>query len=181
MTLVGLRMTTAGGHHTIPSTVRQFTECLATYFNGWEGSSRDMSWEIIYVQQTDSTPMNDWQRCDVDNSDNVSDESREIRRSGGRGAPVPSANIEKSFRKCRGSFNFVKQKGSEEKMKEIIEGNWRSAFMMNYVRECFNDFYIFVCPRGFRSGNAFLPRESSWSRVSHHYNRFFILFLFLLL
>ncbi|RNC39578.1 retrotransposon hot spot (RHS) protein [Trypanosoma cruzi] len=70
--MVGLRMATAGGHHTTASTVRQFTECLAAYFNGWEELSRDMSWEIIYVQHTDSTPLNDWQRCDVVNSDNVS-------------------------------------------------------------------------------------------------------------
>ncbi|EAN97802.1 putative retrotransposon hot spot protein (RHS) [Trypanosoma cruzi] len=74
MTLVGLRMTTAGEHHTTASTVRQFTECLAAYFNGWEGLSQDMSWEIIYVQQADSTPMNGWQRCDVVNSNNLSDD-----------------------------------------------------------------------------------------------------------
>ncbi|RNC35445.1 putative retrotransposon hot spot (RHS) protein [Trypanosoma cruzi] len=72
MTLVGLRMATAGEHHTTASTVRQFTECLAAYFNGWKKLSRDMSWEIIYVQHADSTPLNDWQRCDVVNSDNVS-------------------------------------------------------------------------------------------------------------
>ncbi|PWU99921.1 putative retrotransposon hot spot (RHS) protein [Trypanosoma cruzi] len=52
-TLVGLRMTTARGHHITASTVRQFTECLAAYFNGWEELSRDMSWEIIYVQHAD--------------------------------------------------------------------------------------------------------------------------------
>ncbi|RNC52948.1 retrotransposon hot spot protein (RHS) [Trypanosoma cruzi] len=76
-------MATVGGHHTITSTVRQFTECLAEYFNGWEELSRDMSWDIIYVQHAASTPMNDWQRCEVDNSDNVSDdESRELRCSG---------------------------------------------------------------------------------------------------
>ncbi|PWU89805.1 putative retrotransposon hot spot protein (RHS) [Trypanosoma cruzi] len=45
--MVGLQMTTASEHHTIPSTVRQFTECLAAYFNGWEELSRDMSWEMI--------------------------------------------------------------------------------------------------------------------------------------
>ncbi|RNC39110.1 putative retrotransposon hot spot (RHS) protein [Trypanosoma cruzi] len=72
-------MATAGGRHTTASTVRRFTECLAAYFNGWEELSRQLSWEIIYVQQTDSTPMNDWQRCDVVNSNNVSDdESRGI-------------------------------------------------------------------------------------------------------
>ncbi|RNF02350.1 putative retrotransposon hot spot (RHS) protein, partial [Trypanosoma cruzi] len=36
MTLVGLRMAAAGEHHTTTSTVRQFTEYLAAYFNGWE-------------------------------------------------------------------------------------------------------------------------------------------------
>ncbi|EAN93119.1 putative retrotransposon hot spot (RHS) protein [Trypanosoma cruzi] len=78
MTLVGLRMTTAGGHHTTTSTVRQFTECLAAYFNGWEELSRDMSWEMIYVQHEDSTPMNDWQRCDVVDANNVSDDEKKI-------------------------------------------------------------------------------------------------------
>ncbi|EKF99604.1 retrotransposon hot spot (RHS) protein, putative [Trypanosoma cruzi] len=74
MTLFGLRMTTASALHTTASTVRQFAECLAEYFNGWEELSRDMSWEIIYVHHADSTPMNDWQRCDVVNSDGVSEE-----------------------------------------------------------------------------------------------------------
>ncbi|PBJ77088.1 retrotransposon hot spot (RHS) protein [Trypanosoma cruzi cruzi] len=77
MTLVGLRMTTAGGHHATASTVRQFTEYLAQYFNGWEELSRDMSWEIIYVQHADSTPLNDWQRCDVVNADNVSKKEKQ--------------------------------------------------------------------------------------------------------
>ncbi|RNC32757.1 putative retrotransposon hot spot (RHS) protein [Trypanosoma cruzi] len=53
MTLVGLRMIPAGGHHTTASTVRHFTECLAAYFNGWEELSRDMSWEIICLQHAD--------------------------------------------------------------------------------------------------------------------------------
>ncbi|RNE99347.1 retrotransposon hot spot (RHS) protein [Trypanosoma cruzi] len=79
MTLVGLRMATAVGHHTTAGTVRQFTGCMAAYFYGWEELSQDMSWEIIYVQQADSTPMNDWRRCDVVNPNNVSRaESREI-------------------------------------------------------------------------------------------------------
>ncbi|PWU88401.1 putative retrotransposon hot spot (RHS) protein [Trypanosoma cruzi] len=78
-TLVGLRMAAAGGHHTTTSTVRQFTECLAAYFDGWEELSRDLSWEMIYVQHADSTPMTDWQGCDVVDSNNVSRaENREI-------------------------------------------------------------------------------------------------------
>ncbi|RNC54802.1 retrotransposon hot spot (RHS) protein [Trypanosoma cruzi] len=78
MTLVGLRMATAGGRHTTASTVRQFTECLAAYFNGWEELSRDVSWEIIYVQHADNMPMTDWQRCDAVNANNLSEEEKEI-------------------------------------------------------------------------------------------------------
>ncbi|RNC41701.1 retrotransposon hot spot (RHS) protein [Trypanosoma cruzi] len=79
MTVVGLRMTTAGGHHTTASTVRQFTDCLAAYFNGWGKLSRDLSWEFIYLQHEICRPMNDWQRCDVVDSNNVGEiESREI-------------------------------------------------------------------------------------------------------
>ncbi|RNE98430.1 retrotransposon hot spot (RHS) protein [Trypanosoma cruzi] len=77
-TLVGLQMTTASAHHTTTSTVRQFTECLAAYFNGWEELSRAMFWEIICVQHADSTPMNYWRRCDVVNTDNLSEDEKEI-------------------------------------------------------------------------------------------------------
>ncbi|RNC41740.1 retrotransposon hot spot (RHS) protein, partial [Trypanosoma cruzi] len=76
--LVGLQTTTANAHHTTTSTVRQFTECLAAYFNGWGKLSRDMSWEIIYLQHADSKPMKKWQRCDVVNSNNVSKKEKEI-------------------------------------------------------------------------------------------------------
>ncbi|EKF30437.1 retrotransposon hot spot (RHS) protein, putative [Trypanosoma cruzi marinkellei] len=80
MTLVGLRMTTAGGcHTTTTSTVRQFTECLAAYFNGREKSSRELPWEVVCERHADRVPIGDWQRCDVVNSNNVSDdESREM-------------------------------------------------------------------------------------------------------
>ncbi|KAF8285139.1 putative retrotransposon hot spot (RHS) protein, partial [Trypanosoma cruzi] len=77
MTLVGLRMAAAGEHHTTTSTVRQFSEYLAAYFNGWEELSRQLSWEMIYVQHADSTPMNDWQGCDVVNSDDVSTKEKQ--------------------------------------------------------------------------------------------------------
>ncbi|RNF12047.1 putative retrotransposon hot spot (RHS) protein [Trypanosoma cruzi] len=77
MTLVGLRMAAAGEHHTTTSTVRQFSEYLAAYFNGWEELSRQLSWEMIYVQHADSTPMNDWQGCNVVNSDDVSTKEKQ--------------------------------------------------------------------------------------------------------
>ncbi|PWU94850.1 putative retrotransposon hot spot protein (RHS) [Trypanosoma cruzi] len=78
-TLVGLRMaTTAGGCHTTASTVRQFTVCPAAYFNGWEELSRDMSWEMIYVQHENSTMITNWQRCGPVNTENLSDAEKEI-------------------------------------------------------------------------------------------------------
>ncbi|RNC36640.1 retrotransposon hot spot (RHS) protein [Trypanosoma cruzi] len=73
MILVGMRMTTAGGHHTTASTVRPFTECVPAYCNGWEELSRDMSWGIIYLQHEIRRSMVERQRCHVDNSDNVGD------------------------------------------------------------------------------------------------------------
>ncbi|RNC38194.1 retrotransposon hot spot (RHS) protein [Trypanosoma cruzi] len=77
-TLFGLRMTTAGGHHTTASTVSLFNERLATYFKGWKKLSRDMSWEIIYVQHADSTPTKKWHECDVVNPNNETDAEKEI-------------------------------------------------------------------------------------------------------
>ncbi|RNF06400.1 putative retrotransposon hot spot (RHS) protein [Trypanosoma cruzi] len=77
-TLVGLQMTTAGEHHTIPSTVSMFTEHLAAYFNGWKKLSRDMSWEMIYIQHENSTMITNWQRCGPVNIDNLSDAEKEI-------------------------------------------------------------------------------------------------------
>ncbi|EKF31154.1 retrotransposon hot spot (RHS) protein, putative [Trypanosoma cruzi marinkellei] len=78
MTLVGLQMTTASQHHTTASTVKQFKERLAAYFEDWGELSREMSWEMIYVQHADSKPMKKWQRCDVVDSDNVSEDEKEI-------------------------------------------------------------------------------------------------------
>ncbi|RNC43666.1 retrotransposon hot spot (RHS) protein [Trypanosoma cruzi] len=77
-TLVGLQMTTASAHHTTTSTVRLFKNNMAAYFKGWEELSRDMSWEMIYVQHADSTPMKKWQRRGVVNSDSVSDAEKKI-------------------------------------------------------------------------------------------------------
>ncbi|RNC40873.1 retrotransposon hot spot (RHS) protein [Trypanosoma cruzi] len=77
-TLVGLQMTTAGEHHTIPSTVRLFKNNMATYFEGWEELSRDMSWEMIYIQHENSTMITNWQRCGPVNTENLSDDEKEI-------------------------------------------------------------------------------------------------------
>ncbi|RNC47568.1 retrotransposon hot spot (RHS) protein, partial [Trypanosoma cruzi] len=76
--MVGLQMTTASEHHTIPSTVNLFKENMAKYFNGWEKFSRDMLWEIIYIQHADSTPLDGWQRCDYVNPRNKTDAENEI-------------------------------------------------------------------------------------------------------
>ncbi|ESS67189.1 retrotransposon hot spot (RHS) protein [Trypanosoma cruzi Dm28c] len=77
-TLVGLQMTTADGHRTKTSTVKQFYKRLAKYFKGWKKLSRDMSWEMIYIQHADSTLISKWQRCDYVNPRNKSDAKKEI-------------------------------------------------------------------------------------------------------
>ncbi|RNC45206.1 retrotransposon hot spot (RHS) protein [Trypanosoma cruzi] len=77
-TLVGLQMTTASAHHTTTSTVNQFNECLAAFFDGWEEFSQGLSWDIIYIQHADSTPMKKWQRCDYVNPRNKTDAEKEI-------------------------------------------------------------------------------------------------------
>ncbi|EAN80959.1 retrotransposon hot spot (RHS) protein, putative, partial [Trypanosoma cruzi] len=66
-TLVGLQMTTAHDHHTKTGTVRQFTEYLSWFFTNWGEFSKGLSWDIIYIQHADSTPMENWQRCDYVN------------------------------------------------------------------------------------------------------------------
>ncbi|PWU92458.1 putative retrotransposon hot spot (RHS) protein [Trypanosoma cruzi] len=79
MTLVGLQITTASEHHTTASTVNLFKERMAAYFNGWEKFSQELSWEIIYIQHADSTPMEKRQRCGPANPNNLSPaENREI-------------------------------------------------------------------------------------------------------
>ncbi|PWU82913.1 putative retrotransposon hot spot (RHS) protein [Trypanosoma cruzi] len=68
-TLVGLQMTTASAHHTIPSTVSLFNERLAEYFKGWKKLSRDMPWEMIYIQHEISKKITKWQRCGPANTE----------------------------------------------------------------------------------------------------------------
>ncbi|EKF29161.1 retrotransposon hot spot (RHS) protein, putative [Trypanosoma cruzi marinkellei] len=79
MTLVGPQMATASEQHTTASTVRKFTERLEAYFEDWEELSREMPWEIIYVQHADSKPMKKWQRCGVVDADKMSGEEKEIK------------------------------------------------------------------------------------------------------
>ncbi|EKG02533.1 retrotransposon hot spot (RHS) protein, putative [Trypanosoma cruzi] len=96
MTLVGLRMATAGEHHTTASTVRQFTEYPAAYFNDREELSQDMSWEMIYVQHADSTPMNDWRDVMSTILRPRGRRKNKSRLSGKKGTPLPSVKIERS-------------------------------------------------------------------------------------
>ncbi|RNC32299.1 retrotransposon hot spot (RHS) protein [Trypanosoma cruzi] len=77
-TMVGLQITTASEHHTIPSTVNLFKENMAKYFNGWGEFSQGLSWDIIYIQHADSTPMTGWQRCGPAKTDNLSPAEKEI-------------------------------------------------------------------------------------------------------
>ncbi|RNC56470.1 retrotransposon hot spot (RHS) protein [Trypanosoma cruzi] len=71
-------MTTAGGHRTITSTVNQFTERLSGFFNGWKKLSREMSWEMIYIQHAFSKKTSKWHECGVVNPNNETDAEKEI-------------------------------------------------------------------------------------------------------
>ncbi|RNE95276.1 retrotransposon hot spot (RHS) protein [Trypanosoma conorhini] len=62
-TMVGLQFTTAAAHDTTESKLKDFNDDMAKCFNNWDTVSRDLSWEIIYVQHVDSTPMRRWQKC----------------------------------------------------------------------------------------------------------------------
>ncbi|RNF03935.1 retrotransposon hot spot (RHS) protein [Trypanosoma conorhini] len=62
-TMVGLQTTTAKEHDTTASTVELFKQQMKDHFNGWETFAEGLSWEIIYVQHKDSTPINTWQKC----------------------------------------------------------------------------------------------------------------------
>ncbi|PWU98837.1 putative retrotransposon hot spot (RHS) protein [Trypanosoma cruzi] len=89
-TLVGLQMATASEHHTTASTVKQFTERLSAYFEGWDELSRDMSWEMIYIQHALSKEISKWRRCDPVNTENLSDAENEIVAFwDGKGTPIP--------------------------------------------------------------------------------------------
>ncbi|PWU83920.1 putative retrotransposon hot spot (RHS) protein [Trypanosoma cruzi] len=147
-TLVGLQMTTASAHHTTTSTVRQFTECLAAYFNGWEESSRDMSWEIICVQHAGSTPMNDWRRCDVVNTENLSEDEKEIVAFWDGKVHqyqfVLTRDFVNKITEMRAQQSF--RNGIGKKVGEII--GEQSAFRSGEIYwEYFNDFYMCVCLR----------------------------------
>ncbi|PWU91570.1 retrotransposon hot spot (RHS) protein [Trypanosoma cruzi] len=77
-TLVGLQMTMASAHHTKTSTVWQFYKRLAKYFKGWKKLSRDIPWEMIYIQHAFRKNIKKWQRCDYVNPRNKSDAKKEI-------------------------------------------------------------------------------------------------------
>ncbi|RNC41036.1 putative retrotransposon hot spot (RHS) protein [Trypanosoma cruzi] len=76
--MVGLQITTAREHHTIPSTVELFTERMAAYFKGWKTLSRNLLWEIAYVQHKDNKPLDDWQRCGPADPTNLNDAEKII-------------------------------------------------------------------------------------------------------
>ncbi|CCD11608.1 unnamed protein product [Trypanosoma congolense IL3000] len=63
-TIVLLQVTKAGCHHTTTSEVGRFRELMAQSFTNWREMENRLSYEMIYVQHTDSTSITDRQRCD---------------------------------------------------------------------------------------------------------------------
>ncbi|CCD13205.1 unnamed protein product [Trypanosoma congolense IL3000] len=63
-TIVLLQVTGADFHHTTTSEVGRFRELMAQSFTNWREMENRFSYEMIYVQQADSTSITDRQRCD---------------------------------------------------------------------------------------------------------------------
>ncbi|CCD12957.1 unnamed protein product [Trypanosoma congolense IL3000] len=63
-TIVLLQVTKAGCHHTTTSEVGRFRELMAQSFTNWREMENRLSYEMIYVQHTDSTSITERQRCD---------------------------------------------------------------------------------------------------------------------
>eukprot|EP00758_Cryptobia_borreli_P017886 Tbor_TRINITY_DN6231_c9_g1::TRINITY_DN6231_c9_g1_i6::g.1745::m.1745 len=49
-TIVGIQTTVSCTHHTTTSKVKALREYLSCFFVDWEEFSKDLSWEIVYVQ-----------------------------------------------------------------------------------------------------------------------------------
>ncbi|RNC35822.1 retrotransposon hot spot (RHS) protein, partial [Trypanosoma cruzi] len=148
-TLVGLQMTTASAHHKITSTVNLFNERMAEYFNGWEELSRDLSWEMIYIQHALSKEISKWQRCGPVNTENLSDTEKEIVAFwDGRVHQyqfVLTPDFVSKIREMRIQQSWGK--GIGKKVREII--GEQSAFRFGkYIGKYFNDFYVCVCAYG---------------------------------
>ncbi|ORC87298.1 putative retrotransposon hot spot (RHS) protein [Trypanosoma theileri] len=65
-TMIGIQTTTARRHETTSSKVCKFIEYLKNCFSDWTVISKEVSWEIIYVQPYDTDKrreIKEWQGC----------------------------------------------------------------------------------------------------------------------
>ncbi|RNC55280.1 retrotransposon hot spot (RHS) protein [Trypanosoma cruzi] len=141
-------MTTASAHHTTASTVRQFTEHLAVFFKGWNKLSRDMSWDIIYIQHADSKPMKKWQRCDYVNPRNKTNAEKKIVAFWDGKVHQYQVMLKGKFPE-EFKFSHDGLPEGDEKGKKIEKKNSNKVHfvLVKYIRKYFSDFHICVPTR----------------------------------
>ncbi|ORC83397.1 retrotransposon hot spot (RHS) protein, partial [Trypanosoma theileri] len=81
VTLIGIQATTATIHETTVTAVIEFNKYLKNCFSDWTDVSKEVSWEIIYIQPygTDERrQIKKWQGCTLNESGNYNLEEREV-------------------------------------------------------------------------------------------------------
>ncbi|RHW70784.1 hypothetical protein DPX39_080058800 [Trypanosoma brucei equiperdum] len=63
-----LQVTKSDSHPTTTDKVQKLRENMARYFSDWDAFSRDMVWEMIYINSVNGGVITGWQFCDGDDS-----------------------------------------------------------------------------------------------------------------
>ncbi|ORC93859.1 putative retrotransposon hot spot (RHS) protein, partial [Trypanosoma theileri] len=81
VTMIGIQTTTAKSHETTVTAVIEFNRYLKNCFSDWTDVSKEMSWEIIYIQPYDTDErrqIKKWQGCTLNESGNYNLEQQGI-------------------------------------------------------------------------------------------------------
>ncbi|ORC91870.1 putative retrotransposon hot spot (RHS) protein, partial [Trypanosoma theileri] len=73
VTLIGIQTATATIHETTVTAVIEFNKYLKNCFSDWTDVSKNISWEIIYLQPYDTDErrrIKGWQKCTLNESGN---------------------------------------------------------------------------------------------------------------
>ncbi|AAQ15520.1 retrotransposon hot spot (RHS) protein, putative [Trypanosoma brucei brucei TREU927] len=63
-TIVLLQATVAPTHHTTREKVDKFIKAMKQLFGEWDELARNLKWELIYIQYSDSKPIEERQKCE---------------------------------------------------------------------------------------------------------------------
>ncbi|KAH9600908.1 Trypanosome RHS [Trypanosoma melophagium] len=81
VTLIGIQTTTARDHETTVTAVSGLKEYLETCFSDWADISKEVSWEIIYMQPkvgNESKQIRRWQGCILNESEEYTIEEQKV-------------------------------------------------------------------------------------------------------